>query len=361
MPFIRALFIAPYPHSSADTRYRIEQYLPGLRSTGIECTLRPFMSERLYQIYATPRNRPEKLAQLTAAFGRRMLDLAQASRYDVVFVHKEAFAFGPPIMEWLLKKLSGKLIFDLDDAFWTHPPQLNQIGARLRDRQKIPKILQHSDHVIAGNHYIAERVASQARAVTVLPTVIDTNYYRVSDRGGRHSSLTIGWVGRWSSAFYLDQLVPVFRDICHCFPKVKIKLIGAGPKNWPGVPVVNLPWRLQSELEDLQDIDIGIMPLLDDEYSRYKCGFKMLQYMGLGIPVVVSPVGINQDIIQDSQNGFLAQTPDDWRDKLVMLIENASLRRQVGEAGRATIVTHYSLERALPVMQALICQVAGKA
>jgi glycosyltransferase involved in cell wall biosynthesis len=351
---MKILFLSPYPHSSADTRYRIEQYLPGLREIGVECTLRPFMSERFFQIYAAQGHTPEKLAHFAVALSKRLIDILTAAKYDVIFMHKEAFAFGPPAIESLLKALSGKLIFDLDDAFWSHPPQLNQIAPGLRDGQKTLKLLRLSDHVVAGNRYIAERISPQARAVTILPTVVDTRYYRPRDRSTTTSRVTIGWVGRWSSAFYLDPLVPVFQGLCRRYPSVTIKLIGAGPKSWPGVRLINLPWHLQSEIDDLQDIDIGIMPLPDDEYSRYKCGFKMLQYMGLAIPAVVSPVGVNQDVICDDENGFLASTPEEWSNKLVQLIENPALRRRLGDAGRQTIEANYSLARASPILHALI-------
>src|SRR5262245_29247788 len=125
---IRVLFLAPYPHQSADTRYRIEQFLPGLRQAGIQAELRPFMSERLFAINAAPGHWPEKIKELALASARRLADGLAAHRFEVVFLHKEAFAFGPPLLEALLRQRSGKLIFDLDDAFWTHPPQLRQIG-----------------------------------------------------------------------------------------------------------------------------------------------------------------------------------------------------------------------------------------
>ena len=351
---LRILFVTPYPHRGADTRYRIEQFLPGLRQAGIEAELRPFMSERLYAIYAGPGRRLEKAKEMAAALARRLLDVLLARRFDAVFIHKEAFAFGPPIIESLLRRRCGALIFDLDDAFWTHPPQLRQIGRWLRDPRKTVKVLRFSDHIIAGNTYIADRARDYNPRVTVIPTVIDTARYRPRLQPSTDGRVTLGWVGRWSSAFYLDHLVPVFRKVCARYPQAQIKLIGAGELQWPGVRLICQPWRLESEIEDLQSFDIGLMPLADDEYARYKCGFKMLQYMGVGIPAVVSPVGVNRDVIQDGVNGFLASTSDEWRNRLSRLIEDPALRARLGGAGRETVERQYSLAGTLPVMKQVI-------
>lgn len=351
---MRILFLAPYPHQSADTRYRIEQFLPGLQQAGLQVELRPFMSERLFAIYAGPGHWPEKLGELSKASLRRLADLWAARRYDVVVIHKEAFAFGPPILEALFRRQTGALVFDLDDAFWTHPPQLRQIGRLLRDPHKTEKVLAMSDHIIAGNDYIATRVRSLNPRVSVIPTVIDTRRYQ--PRPVQRETVTLGWVGRWSSAFYLDLLIPVFQELCARYPQVRIKLIGAGERHWPGVNLICEPWRLEREIEDLHTFDIGLMPLADDDYARYKCGFKMLQYMGLGLPAVVSAVGVNQDVIQDGKNGYLAASLDDWLPKLSDLIENPERRRQLGLAGRQTVEEHYSLARALPLVQGVIEQ-----
>lgn len=351
---LRILFVTPYPHRGADTRYRIEQFLPGLRQAGVEAELRPFMSERLYQIYAAPGRGLEKAKELAAALARRLMDVVTANRYDAVFIHKEAFAFGPPILEGLLRRRTGALIFDLDDAFWTHPPQLRQIGRWLRDPLKTVKVLRLSDHVVAGNAYIANRARAYNPGVTVIPTVIDMARYRPRPQPSTDGQVTLGWVGRWSSAFYLDRLIPVFRDLCARYPQVQIKLIGAGELRWPGVRLICQPWRLESEIEDLQSFDVGLMPLADDEYARYKCGFKMLQYMGVGIPTMVSPVGVNRDVIQDGVNGFLASDPDEWLNRLSRLIENPALRARLGSAGRETVERQYSLAEALPVMRQVI-------
>lgn len=358
---MRVLFVAPYPLRSADTRYRLEQFIPGLKQAGIQAEVRSFMSDRFFEIYATSGHGLERLGEFAQALARRLVDVLTSRRFDVVVVHKEAFPFGPPILERLLKRQAGALIFDLDDAFWTHPPQLRQIGRAWRDPRKVLKMLALSDQIIAGNAYLAERACAYNAHVAVIPTVIDLTRYQPCQASSRVGTiLTIGWVGRWSSAFYLESLVAVFRDLCARYPQVRIKLIGAGDPDWPGVRLVCQPWRLESEIEDLQTFDIGLMPLADDEYARYKSGFKMLQYMGIGIPTVASPVGVNRDVIEDGQNGFLATTPDEWLAKLAKLIEDAALRARLGSAGRHTVEAHFALDNAVPLMVSVITETVAR-
>jgi glycosyltransferase involved in cell wall biosynthesis len=346
---MRLLCITPYPHRAADTRYRIEQFLPGLEQAGIHATVRPFMSERLFRIYAEPNMKWLKLGDTLEAMARRLWDVLKARQYDVIFLHKEAFMFGPPWLEHALRNRAGALVFDMDDAFWSHPPQFRQIGRSLRDPHKTDRILSMSDHVLAGNSLIADYVKKYNANITVFPTVIDTSRYQIK-KTQNCSQITIGWVGRWSSSFYLDSLIDVFRKLCNHYPDVYIKLIGAGEVKWPGVRLIQQPWRLETELEDLQSLTIGIMPLVDDEYARYKCGFKLLQYMGVGIPSVASPVGVNSEIIGDGINGFLATTPTEWLNHLNHLIQDPSLRDRIGSEGRFTVESNYSLEKALPIL-----------
>ena len=357
---MKVLFVMPYPHRSADTRYRLEQYVPGLRQAGMQAEVRPFMSERFFEIYALPGRTLEKLTEFGRALARRLGDVLTAHRFDAVVVHKEVFAFGPPLLEQALQRQTGAFIFDMDDAFWTHPPQLRQIGRMLRDPDKMTKVLRLSDHIIAGNAYLADYARAYHSRVTVIPTVIDTARYRPRPQPPASGPVIIGWVGRWSSAFYLDRFVPVFRELCARYPQVHIKLIGAGEPQWPGVRLSCQAWRLESEVEDLQTFDIGLMPLADDDYARYKCGFKMLQYMGVGVPVVASPVGVNRDIVRDGENGFLARAPEEWLNRLGLLIENSELRAGLGAAGRRTVEERYSLAGALPLMQHVLQETVAR-
>ncbi len=272
----------------------------------------------------------------------------QVNKYDAVLIHKEVFPFGPPLFESIIATKKQNLIYDMDDAFWTHPPQFEQLGKRLRDPKKIQKIIQMSSKILAGNKFIAEYAQRYNPNVVHFPTVLDTDYYEPRNEVD-DEFVTIGWVGRWSSQSYLERLLPVFTDLINKYQNLKFRFIGISSDFcMPGVPFERIDWSLQNEITDLIPIDIGIMPLPDDEYSRGKCGFKLLQYMALGIPSIASPVGVNQEIIQNGANGFLASSNEDWFDNLSLLIENKEMRYALGMNGRKTVENHYSLKMYSP-------------
>lgn len=349
----KLLAIAPYPYRSADTRYRICQFIPYLEARGWTVTVRSFMDDAFFTMYHQPGRLVEKLARTMQSTLRRLVDLFKASRYDVVLLHKEAFPFGAPVMERILRRRVARLIYDMDDAFWTHPPQFSQIGRRLRDPERIQTILRMVDHVLAGNEFLAAFARRFNRSVTVFPTVVDLRRYllRTESPDGR---VTIGWVGRWSSAPYLRTLQGVMSRLSALHPNVDVMLIGAGEVTFDGIPVQRTPWCLEEEVEAIARFDIGIMPLPDDIYSQGKCGFKLLQYMALGIPGVASPVGVNKTIVQDGVNGFLADAEDEWVDKLSRLIAEPDLRREMGQAGRRTVQERFSVDRVIDQLVAIL-------
>ena len=341
----KILVITPYPESSADTRYRISQFIPFLNENGWQVSLRPFMDERLFEIYHQKSKFIETIFRSLIRLFGRVIDCLSARKYDVIFIHKEAFPFGPPTFEKIIQKLNPRIIYDMDDAFWTHPPQFSQIGKGIRDNNKVPKIIKFSSLILAGNNYIYDYVKTINPNVVHFPTVLDTNIYqpRTENEDG---VITIGWVGRWSSQQYLHLLQSVFTNLNNRNLNLKFLLIGVSEDfSMPDIPMVKQKWTLEKEITSLIPFDIGIMPLPDDEYSKGKCGFKLLQYMALGIPSVASPVGVNSIIIDDGVNGFLAKTNEEWEEKLELLISNESLRKSLGMNGRKTVEDDYSLEK----------------
>jgi glycosyltransferase involved in cell wall biosynthesis len=344
----KILALAPYPYLSADTRYRICQFKPGLRNANWDLTLRPFMDDDLFNIYNKRGMFAKKAWRTLGRTISRFNDCLKAGEFDVVILHKEAFPFGPPVFEKILHNNQPKVIYDLDDAFWTHPPQFHQIGNWLRDPKRIQKMIGLSSYVLAGNPFLADFARQFNPHVSVFPTVLDTNKYlprKEMDDG----MVTVGWVGRWSSESYLVKLIPVFKALSKKFSSVRFKFIGTQGIHYEGLQNVDtVPWRLETEVEDIASFNIGIMPLPSDVYSQGKCGFKLLQYMALGIPGVASPIGVNVDIISDGENGFLASSEQEWIEKLSLLIENPRLRKELGSSAREKVVKDYSLEKKVP-------------
>jgi glycosyltransferase involved in cell wall biosynthesis len=346
----KLLAIAPYPYRSADTRYRISQFIPGLVKNGWDVTLHTFMDEDFFGMYHDRGRQIEKITKTFKSTLQRLSDYLNADNYDAIIIHKEAFPFGPPVLEQLIHHRQPNLIYDMDDAFWTHPPQLRQIGRLLRDPQRIGKMLHASRYILAGNDYLVEYARKFNPSVILFPTVLDTNRYLLREEQSDHE-VTIGWVGRWSSSPYLETLATVLSHLSAKFPFLTFRLVGAGKLVFPNsIRYKVIPWKLETEIEDICAFDIGIMPLPDDIYSLGKCGFKLLQYMALGIPGVSSPVGVNNKLIKDGVNGFLAHNDEEWEEKLSLLICDQALRKHIGAAARMTVENEYSLEKALPVL-----------
>lgn len=204
-----------------------------------------------------------------------------------------------------------------------------------------------SAHVMAGNPYLAEYAGQVNANVTIVPTTIDTEKYTVTERTNESAMPTIGWTGSFSTVQHLDTLRSGLQKLARQ-TRFRLRVIGTPSYEFDGIDVEAMPWQSETELEDLRSIDIGIMPLPDDAWSKGKCGLKALQFMALGIPTVCSPVGVNTEIIQDGQNGFLARSENEWLEKLSRLLHSAELRNLLGRAGRATVDSRYSAKVQAP-------------
>ncbi len=267
--------------------------------------------------------------------------LFAAVQADVLFIQKRH-----DLAALWASRLSKKVIFDFDDALWLPYPKETRKETKIpRLMRQLHSLLASSDLVITGNSYLQAYAAKYNSNTVVIPTVVDLERYVPLARRNDSSRVTIGWVGSDSTLPYLTLLEDVFTQLANRYSgRVQLKVICNEPFKHAVLPVVNIAWRLQSEVEDLQDIDIGIMPLANTEWEMGKCGFKLLQYMSLGIPAVASPIGVNQEIIEQGINGFLASSSQDWLDHLSLLIEKAELRHQIGMAGRERIAERYSLQ-----------------
>jgi glycosyltransferase involved in cell wall biosynthesis len=343
----RVLFLLPYPlHKAPSQRFRVEQLLPLLDAADIQYTLRPFMDEATWQVLYRRGSVPRKAWGIARSFLRRVFTvLLEAPRYDYVFIHREAAPLGPPVFEWMLKWLLGrKMIFDFDDAIWiSNTSAENRLAAWLKAHWKTRYCCRWSYKVSAGNDFLCSYARDAgARNVVRVPTVVDTDsrYNRLKEHGGGRP--VIGWTGSHSTLKYLDMLLPVLRELREeldfTFLVIADKQPDLALEDW-----VFVPWNPATEIEDLLRIDIGVMPLTPDRWSEGKCGFKLIQYLGLGIPAVASPVGVNSRIVEEGVSGFLADDPAAWKAALRRLLNDAGLRAQMGAAGRARVLGEYSV------------------
>jgi len=342
---MKILFIVPYTKEGQSNRLRVEQFLPYLRERGIQYKLRPFVFKRFYEILYLRGNYVKKLIFFLYSLFGRLIDIGRLIKYDAVFIHREACPFGPPFFEWIAYKIRKRIIFDFDDAIYLPSRSIsNNLVEQLKNPAKVPYIIKISDRVIAGNSFLSDFATRFNSKVSIIPTCIDTETY--CNTGTRHDTrgLTIGWIGSSTTVEYVDLLRNVLKILMEKYHNLNIKIIG-GEFKIDGVnAITNKKWRLESEISDLKSIDIGVMPMPDNDWTRGKCGFKALLYMSLQIPCVCSPVGVNRHIIQDGVNGFLASSEKEWVDKLSFLIESEELRKRIGCKGRKTVEERYSVK-----------------
>jgi glycosyltransferase involved in cell wall biosynthesis len=343
------LMLAPVPFTAAATRFRLSQFLPALRDAGIQATIRPFLNPReLSVLYSRPG--PVQMAQVACvALGGRLRDLAFAMEADLIFVQRELALVGPPLLEWTIATLLQKpTVFDFDDAIWepysspTYGPWLSRL---VKMPQKTRFSVRTAKEVIAGNHYLAQYARTMNQRVTVIPTVVDTDVF--TPQRTKNEIPVLGWIGSHSTVAYLVHLLPALARLALTHRFV-LRVIGA-KITAPGVPLDVRPWSLQNEVSDFQSLDIGLYPMTDDRWSRGKSGFKAVQYMACGVPVVASPVGPIPNLICDGENGFLARNEDEWVDRLKRLLDDSATMTKFGEAGRDTVATSWSLRKFAPV------------
>jgi glycosyltransferase involved in cell wall biosynthesis len=332
--------------TSPGQRYRLEQWEPLLRERGVEITFEPFEDEELHALVYQQGRIGKKLQLVSRGLARRLSTINKARNYDLVYILREAALLGPAVFERLLYQQRTPFVFDFDDAiFVSYRSPSNGYLSYLKFASKTKTICRLASHVMVGNPYLAEYASKVNDNVTVIPTTIDTQKYQVRAvpraPGTELGPPVIGWTGSYSTVQHLDTLRGALKKLAER-EQFRLRVIGTPAYECAPVQVEAMKWRADTELDDLNAIDIGVMPLPDDNWSKGKCGLKALQFMALGIPTICSPVGVNTDIIQDNENGFLAASEDEWVDKLSRLIRSAELRRRLGDAGRATVEQKYS-------------------
>lgn len=269
--------------------------------------------------------------------------IAEAKKYDIVILQKKTSLHALELK--LLRRANPRLIFDMDDAVMFHELEHSKTLSG-KDFPKFLRTINHCAGVVAGNAFLARFAEPNCSRVMILPTPIDIRSYALKDYDAEApDTVTVGWLGVAGNLRYLRRLAPVFQRLALRHPKFRLKIVSNGFIDIPGVTIIKEQWSLDTENQALRSFDIGIMPLDDSLWSRGKCGYKILQYMGVAVPAVASPVGINTEFIRPGKNGLLAATEEDWEAALEQLITDPSYRRQLGLQGRVDVESCYSLER----------------
>lgn len=343
----RILFIATHrPGRSPSQRFRFEQYFDFLKSQGFECDFSFLLNEREDKVFYSKGNLLAKVNVFFDSWKRRQHDLMIAGKYDIIFIQREAFMTPSIRFEKGFSKSGAKVIFDFDDAIWKLDiSDGNRMFKWLKDPSKTPKIISIAHHIIAGNDYLADYARQHNANVSMIPTTIDTNYHLRKTVYSEKEKICIGWTGSLTTIKHFRLAENILKKLKEKYgDKIYFKVIGEKTYRNEELKIEGIPWNRNSEISELEEIDIGIMPLMDDEWSKGKCGFKGLQYMAMEIPAILSNVGVNNEIIQHSVNGFIAKNDEEWFTLLSQLIESYELRKKLGIAGRKTIEEKFSVE-----------------
>lgn len=347
---MKILALTSYPEEAAATRFRVGQFIGPLATRGIEIELRPFLDGDQFRSLYRSGNTAAKLAGMAGSISKRIGGLANARQYDLLFVQREAMFFGPAIFEWLYQRIGRMpMVLDLDDATYVpyDSPTYGRIGSFLKFFGKTNRLIDRADLVICGNRFIAEYVEKRGTRTVVIPTIVDTDQFIPIDK--TNAVPVLGWIGTHSTFPFLTKLFPVLSDLAlkHTF---RLKIVGSGAESVeiPGIEIENLQWDLEREIADFQLLDIGLYPMsvsdsANDDWLAGKSGFKAVQYMAVGIPSVMSPVGVCAEMGETGKTHFNAETPQDWYNHLDKLLSDRDLRVRMGENARRYAVEHFSL------------------
>jgi len=344
----KILFVVSFPkklHSSA--RFRVELYEKLLDDNGYLHDTAYFWGPGIYGILYEKGNTFAKVIGMMAGFLRRMLLLFKIRKYDYIFILRESTPIGPPFFEWICSKiLRKKLIYDFDDAIWVSQASANNSIAKLvKATWKVGRICKWSYKVSVGNEYLYDYASRHSNNVVLNPTCVDTVHVhnKIKDQNTISKKTVIGWTGSFSTLKFLNNILEALQELEKKYDFVFLVIADQDPqlllKNF-----LFKQWSEASEIDDLLECNIGVMPLNDDEYAKGKCGFKLIQFMALGIPVAASPVGVNEKIVDEGVNGFLCRSKEEWVNALKKLLEDTNLRKQMGINGRKKIEQFYSVE-----------------
>lgn len=353
-PSWNILLFSRYDRLGASTRLRALQYLPFLEENGFRVKKSPFFSDAYVEVFNAGRPR---WWEVFKGYTRRLKAIFWVGKYDLLWIEKELFPYLPATVERLFAFFKMPYVVDYDDATFHHYDCHRLWPVRALFRRKIDVVMRCAAVVVAGNPYLAERAKmAGAKRVVVIPTVVDITRY--STQIEKKDDILIGWIGSRSTTPYLCQILPVLEDVRRKTTRpVRICAIGASREMLRDSSIEVVDWAEETEAGCIAQLDVGIMPLPDSPWERGKCGYKLIQYMACGVAVVASPVGVNREIVTPGENGYLANTPEEWRRALSLLVEQDDLRRKMGDCGREQVLKKYTLQVQAPRLAKLLREI----
>ena len=352
---LKILALTKYGHLGASSRMRCFQYLSYLQRSNIHVTISPLLSDDMLQLRYQLGS--YGVLPLLRTFARRCRVLLDRHQFDALWIEKEALPWFPL---WFERTLLSRVpyMLDYDDAIFHNYDQHHNPWVRWLYGKRLDGLMAHATLVVAGNNYLAERARSAgARRVELLPTVIDIDRYPL-EQPFFSRRFVVGWIGSPSTVKYLKLITPALITLAEEFP-LQLRVVGA-EFTCSGLDVDCRAWSEESEVQEIQKFDVGIMPLNDSPWERGKCGYKLIQYMACGLPVVASPVGVNVDIVQQRYNGLLARNINEWTIALRSLKADPDFRVIMGARGRRMVEENYCLQVTAPRLAVLLRSCVGQ-
>tara|TARA_B110000483_G_scaffold209488_1_gene255848 strand:+ start:2582 stop:3649 length:1068 start_codon:yes stop_codon:yes gene_type:complete len=345
------LMLTMYGDLAASSRQRMHQYVPAFEEDKFTVDIQPlFPNNYLEDLFA--KKKPFFLKVLFW-YVKRLYIISRASKYDCIIIQYELFPLMPSIFERYILLFNTDLILDYDDAIF-HKYDLWGNGlTKFFLSKKLQPLLSSAKAVICGNQYIYDWANMHCQNCILIPTVVDINRYGPKINTPQKSNLIIGWIGSPATWVYMEPLLPTLKNLAHQYD-FQILIIGSGSAESADAEVEFRDWHEESEVADIHSMDIGIMPLFDDPWAKGKCGYKLIQYMACGIPVIASPIGVNTQIIDNYENGLFASSTGEWRVALEKIIKDTDLRSAMGDKGLLKVHESYSLQKFSPKFIGLI-------
>ncbi len=357
---MKIVFFGNATEKNAAIRYRVCKFAELLEKEGYECVICLHSSVEFLERFFENKSRLSKAFYWICVWFRRWLQLRHIFTADIVFLRGPIFKYGPPIFEYIIHLFNKNMVFDIDDAVWEKPAYVSGYFLNFIDFDWAKKMCKLCSGAVVGNRYLELHVKEWgANNVIIVPTCIDMEKHTQKPFYPKdNKTVVIGWTGLYTNLGYLEVVKEPLIELAKKYP-IKLFIASNGPGyELPGVEVEYEYWKLEKEIEYLQKPDIGIMPLVDTPRARGKCAFKALQFMGVGTPVVVSPVGMNAEILEEGVHGFFATTPEEWYEKLEILIKDPELRERMGRAGRERVKQLYSFEANYPCLREFFIKIA---
>lgn len=357
---MKCVFFGNATAKNAAIRARLMKFAAMLEDEGHDCRVCLPSSIALWEQLYDGKPLFSKFVYLLLVFVRRVVQLRHVPGAGVVFFRGPVFPYGPTLFEYLIHRMNPRMVFDIDDAVWERPAFVKSPFVAVQDFDWVWKMCRLCRHAIVGNDHLRGHVEKTGIAVTVVPTCVDMSIHKQKryNAPGPGSPVTLGWTGLSDNLGYLDAIAPVLAQLARAN---LIRLYVASDKSYriDGLRVDCEQWELAKEIEYLQVPDIGLMPLAHTPRAEGKCGYKALEFMAVGTPCVISPVGMNKEIIEEGVTGFFADTPEEWHEKLQRLIRDPSLCEITGRAARAHVAEHYAHEIHYPRWKEVIETVAS--